>query len=190
MYLLRQAEARATALERTLSAYQADHPDISQYVRPHADMVEKLSETTSQLEKYRRVYGDCSALPLDVSKLVEELSKKEAELERLRLVEVYHTEVLFFLLPITGIYMLTIPFKSEKSLFAELEKLSTAWEALDRQVKNKVFDLSSLEERLSRSSVEVTNNGLTQIAGYNLLFLGRKRNPTTSFLPLCGTRKR
>jgi E3 ubiquitin-protein ligase BRE1 len=51
--------------------------------------------------------------------------------------------------------MLTSPFKSEKSLFAELEKLSTAWEALDRQVKNKVFDLSSLEDRLSRSSVEV-----------------------------------
>ncbi|KIK09930.1 hypothetical protein K443DRAFT_671248 [Laccaria amethystina LaAM-08-1] len=130
-----QAEAQATALKRTLSAYQADHPDISQNMWAHADMVEKLSETTSQLEKYRRVYGDCSALPQDVSKLVEELSKKEAELERLRLVEVYHTE-------------------SEKSLFAELEKLSTAWEALDRQVKNKVFDLSSLEDRLSRSSVE------------------------------------
>ena len=93
MYLLRQAEARATALERTLSAYQVDHPDISQYIRAHADMVEKLSETTSQLEKYRKVYGDCSAFPPDVSKLVEELSKKEAELERLRLVEVYHTEV-------------------------------------------------------------------------------------------------
>jgi E3 ubiquitin-protein ligase BRE1 len=93
MYLLRQAEAQATALKRTLSAYQADHPDISQNMWAHADMVEKLSETTSQLEKYRRVYGDCSALPQDVSKLVEELSKKEAELERLRLVEVYHTEV-------------------------------------------------------------------------------------------------
>ena len=170
MYLLRQAEARAMALERTLSAYQVDHPDISQYIRAHADMVEKLSETTSQLEKYKKVYGDCSALPPDVSKLVEELSKKEAELERLRLVEVYHTEVLFFILPISGIYMLTSLFKSEKSLFAELEKLSTAWEALDRQVKNKVFDLSSLEDRLSRSSVEVCNNELTRIAGYSFPF--------------------
>lgn len=66
--------------------------------------------------------------------------------------------------------MLTSLFKSEKSLFAELEKLSTAWEALDRQVKNKVFDLSSLEDRLSRSSVEVCNNELTRIAGYSFPF--------------------
>lgn len=61
----------------------------------------------------------------------------------------------------TGNYILTSPFQSEKSLFAELEKLSTAWEALDRQVKNKAFDLASLEDRVSRSSVEVCNNGLT-----------------------------
>lgn len=77
--------------------------------------------------------------------------------------------------------MLTSLFKSEKSLFAELEKLSTAWEALDRQVKNKVFDLSSLEDRLSRSSVEVCNNELTRIAGYNFPFPWQKAKSDNKF---------
>lgn len=81
----------------------------------------------------------------------------------------------------TGNYILTSPFQSEKSLFAELEKLSTAWEALDRQVKNKVFDLASLEDRVSRSSVEVCNNGLTQIAGYNLPFPWQKAKSDNKF---------
>lgn len=40
-------------------------------------------------------------------------------------------------------------------LYAELEKLSAAWEALDRQVKSKVFDLSAAEEKVSKSNLEV-----------------------------------
>ena len=40
-------------------------------------------------------------------------------------------------------------------LYAELEKLSAAWEALDRQVKSKVFDLSAMEEKVSKSNLEV-----------------------------------
>ena len=40
-------------------------------------------------------------------------------------------------------------------LYAELEKLSAAWEALDRQVKSKVFDLSAVEEKVSKSNLEV-----------------------------------
>lgn len=46
--------------------------------------------------------------------------------------------------------------KAEKSLYSELEKLSSAWEALDRQVKSKVFDLSAMEERLSKNAMDVS----------------------------------
>jgi E3 ubiquitin-protein ligase BRE1 len=40
-------------------------------------------------------------------------------------------------------------------LYAELDKLSAAWEALDRQVKNKVFDLIGMEDRLTKSGLDV-----------------------------------
>lgn len=40
-------------------------------------------------------------------------------------------------------------------MYVELDKLSAAWEALDKQVKSKVFDLSAMEERLSKQNLEV-----------------------------------
>lgn len=46
--------------------------------------------------------------------------------------------------------------QAEKSLYAELDKLSSAWEALDRQVKSKVFDLAAMEERLSKGAMDVS----------------------------------
>ena len=46
--------------------------------------------------------------------------------------------------------------KAEKSLYLELEKITSAWETLDRQIKNKIFDLSSLEEKLSKSQMDVS----------------------------------
>jgi len=49
-----------------------------------------------------------------------------------------------------------IPGKAERSLYLELEKITSAWETLDRQIKNKVFDLTSLEERLSKSQMDVS----------------------------------
>lgn len=33
--------------------------------------------------------------------------------------------------------------------------MSAAWESLDRQVKSKVFDLSAMEERLTKSGLDV-----------------------------------
>ena len=45
--------------------------------------------------------------------------------------------------------------EAETSLYAELDKLSAAWEALDRQVKSKVFDLTSMEDRLTKSGLDV-----------------------------------
>ena len=45
--------------------------------------------------------------------------------------------------------------QAETSLYAELDKLSAAWEALDRQVKSKVFDLTAMEERLAKMGHDV-----------------------------------
>lgn len=50
--------------------------------------------------------------------------------------------------------IVTFP-QAETSLYAELDKLSAAWEALDRQVKGKVFDLTSMEERLAKMAHDV-----------------------------------
>jgi E3 ubiquitin-protein ligase BRE1 len=45
--------------------------------------------------------------------------------------------------------------QAETSLYAELDKLSAAWEALDRQLKSKVFDLTVMEERLAKMGHDV-----------------------------------
>lgn len=47
--------------------------------------------------------------------------------------------------------------QAESALYGEIEKLSSAWELLDRQVKNKVFDLSALEDRMAKLNTEVSS---------------------------------
>ncbi|PFH53827.1 hypothetical protein AMATHDRAFT_136911 [Amanita thiersii Skay4041] len=129
------AEARVTALEQSLAIFQDDHPDVVEHMRSEAEARMKLAEVTAQLEKYQRVYGNSSTLPPDVSHLAEQLKQKENELQRLRLINTQQTQ-------------------AEASLFAELEKLSTSWEALDRQVKSKILDLSQMEDRLNKSGLD------------------------------------
>lgn len=60
--------------------------------------------------------------------------------------------------------------QAESSLYSELDKLSTAWEALDRQVKGKVFDLMNVEERLVKSSHEVSTLTQYMWSGCNIPF--------------------
>lgn len=40
-------------------------------------------------------------------------------------------------------------------MYSELDQLSAAWEALDRQVKSKVFELKDMEDRVSKSGLDV-----------------------------------
>lgn len=129
------AEDRAAALEQTLSHFQNDHPKIAEHMKAEVDACQQLSVVKVQLEKYKTVYGDPSTLPLDASKLMEQLQQKEEENQRLRLLDTQRSQ-------------------AETSLYAELDKISAAWEALDRQVKNKVFDLSNMEERLTKSGLD------------------------------------
>ncbi|KZP34223.1 BRE1-domain-containing protein [Athelia psychrophila] len=125
------AEARAAALEQSVAKFAEDHPEAGQHASAEAEARQQLSDVTKQLEKYRSVYGDSSSLPPDVQGLSQELQRKEEEVKKLRLLETQRAE-------------------AESSLYAELDKLSAAWEALDRQVKSKVFDLTSMEERLAK----------------------------------------
>ena len=68
--------------------------------------------------------------------LSQQLQKKEEEIQRLRLLQTQHAE-------------------AEGPLYTELEKLSAAWETLDRQVKDKIFDLAAMEEKVGKIAIEV-----------------------------------
>ncbi|RDB24923.1 E3 ubiquitin-protein ligase BRE1 [Hypsizygus marmoreus] len=129
------AENRVAALEQTLSISQDDNPNVVEHMKAEADALQKLSQAEAQLARYKTVYGDPSTLPPNESILADQLKLKEDEIQKLRLLDIQHTQ-------------------AQTSLYAELDKLSAAWEALDRQVKSKVFELSGLEERLQKSGLD------------------------------------
>ncbi|KAG6920311.1 hypothetical protein DXG01_005080 [Tephrocybe rancida] len=134
------AEQRASVVELLLSKYQEAHPDVAEHFKAEADALQKVADIQLQLDKYKAVYGDTSALPPDTSTLVEQLRHKEEEVQRLRLQDIQHTQASSHI--------------AETTLYAELDKLSTAWESLERQVKDKVFDLSNLENQLKKAASE------------------------------------
>ncbi|KAJ4483234.1 hypothetical protein J3R30DRAFT_3447116 [Lentinula aciculospora] len=130
---LSETETRLVALEEVLAKLNQEHPDIAHHVRSEAGARQKLSEVTAQLTQYRTLYGEFSLTQSD--RLESELQRKEDELRQLRLLNVQHTQ-------------------AESALYTEIEKLGSAWEALDSQVKNKIFDLSAMEDRLTKVTVE------------------------------------
>ena len=82
-----------------------------------------------QLESRQNIYGQSGDLP-------KQLEEKESELKKLQLQVDQHAQ-------------------AETALYTELEKLSTAWEALDKEVKTKMLDSAAVEDRLSKSAIEV-----------------------------------
>ncbi|KAK0241787.1 hypothetical protein EDD85DRAFT_820353 [Armillaria nabsnona] len=128
---LAAAENELAACRQAMSVYETDRADA---VAAHADVLRQLSQARVELQKYHSVYGDTS-VSAESSALMERLRQKEEEAHALRLQQSQHAE-------------------AETSLYAELDKLSIAWEGLDRQLKNKVFDLSGLEERLVKSGLD------------------------------------
>ncbi|KAI0697245.1 BRE1-domain-containing protein [Cytidiella melzeri] len=104
---------------------------------PHdVDIKRRLADVTKQLQRYQAVFGESlSKQSLDVQALANQLHAKEDEIQKLRLQDQQREQ-------------------SELSLYTEIEKLSAAWEALDKQAKSKVFDLSGMEERLNKSAIE------------------------------------
>ncbi|KAH7929827.1 BRE1-domain-containing protein [Leucogyrophana mollusca] len=128
---LETAESKVAPLEQSLASLQTDHPDVALHVQAEADARQRLTEALKELEQYRSVLGDQSTLPPDERRLAEQLQQKEEELRKSRLVTTQLRE-------------------TEATIYAELDKLSSSWEALDRQVKSKVFDLIAMEERLTK----------------------------------------
>ena len=94
---------------------------------------EELVRANRQLEEYRTTLPN---LPPDLQALTQELKQRNSEVEQLRLQEKQREQ-------------------AESSLYTEIDRLSAAWETLDKELKSKVFDLSAMEERLSKLSVEV-----------------------------------
>ncbi|KAK7472721.1 E3 ubiquitin-protein ligase bre1 [Stygiomarasmius scandens] len=128
-------ESKLAAYEEALSKLDENHPDLGKHLKAEADALSKLSDISAHLAKYQSLYGDLSSMSPDLSRLAAALQEKEDELHRLRLLDSQRSQ-------------------SEASLYTEIDKLSSAWEALDNQVQSKVFDLTSMEERLQKSSVE------------------------------------
>ncbi|KAF9263329.1 BRE1-domain-containing protein [Marasmius fiardii PR-910] len=126
---------RLATLEQACSNLDEDNPDIARHVQAEAEALQKLSDVSAQLERYRTVYGEFSSLQPDVSQLASQLQQKEDELQRFRLLDKQREQ-------------------TETMLYAEVEKLSAAWEALDTQVKGKVFDLTAMEDKLAKVLTE------------------------------------
>ncbi|KAJ7747309.1 BRE1 E3 ubiquitin ligase-domain-containing protein [Mycena metata] len=130
-----EAEQRAAAVNQSLSIFQDEYPNVVHHMEAEANALQKLAAATVKLEKYEKTYGDLATLPLDVAQLAEKLRVQDEEIERLRLKDKQHLQ-------------------EKTSVYSELDQLSAAWEALDRQVKSKVFDLKEMEERVSKSGLD------------------------------------
>lgn len=138
--MIRSSETRVAELEQSLSYFQEDHPEVVQHMQREVEAKQELAKAKQQLEEYRSILP---SLPPDLQSLTEQLKLKNAELEQLRLLEKQHEQ-------------------AESSLYSEIDRLSAAWETLDKQVKSKVFDLSAMEERVSKLSVDVSSCHLSQ----------------------------
>ncbi|RPD59927.1 BRE1-domain-containing protein [Lentinus tigrinus ALCF2SS1-6] len=125
---LSAAEERVAALEKTL----ASHGDAA---KNEAEVRRQLAHVQKQLDKYQTVYGDASSMPPETAQLSEQLQRKQDELDKLQLQDKQREQ-------------------AETAIYGELDKLSAAWEALEKQLKKKVYDLSAADERIGKVNLE------------------------------------
>ena len=125
----------------------------------------QVAELQRQLESYRSTHGQSGDM-------LKQLEEKELELKKLQLQVVQHTQ-------------------AETALYTELERLSTAWEALEKEVKNKIIDSVAVEDRLSKSAIEVPFCDLfpKRVTNLSSFTTSRKPNRRTSFTLRCEIRK-
>jgi E3 ubiquitin-protein ligase BRE1 len=114
-----------------MSTLREEQPDIACHITSEASAREELAAVTTELSRYRSLLGEASS-----SDLARQLQVKEDELQKLRLLAEQHQQ-------------------AEDAIYAEVERLSGAWEALDEQLKSKIFSLSAAEERVAKSAHEV-----------------------------------
>lgn len=122
---LEDLKSRLDAAETRLKA-SADDAEVR-------EVKAELLEARKELARYKSTYG--GSLSPDARVLSAQLQQKEAEIENLRLQQQQQQQ-------------------AETSLYAELDRLSSAWEALDKELKSKVFDLTALEEKVKQISAE------------------------------------
>ncbi|KAH8093847.1 BRE1-domain-containing protein [Cristinia sonorae] len=124
---LSAAESRVAALEATLSQVSGGQTDVAAHLRAEADARQQVSQLKSKLREYEEVFGTTDK--------EEAIKKLESEVKRLRVLEKQKDA-------------------AENALYVELDKLSAAWEGLDKQVKSKAFDLTAMEEKIQKTLVD------------------------------------
>jgi E3 ubiquitin-protein ligase BRE1 len=125
------AEAKLAALQQSMSTIREEQPDIAHHITSEAATREELAAVRTELSRYQSLLGDPSS-----SALAKQLHAKEDELQKMRLLAEQHQQ-------------------AEDAIYAEVERLSGAWEALDGQLKNKVVSLTTAEEKVAKSAHEV-----------------------------------
>ncbi|CDO75357.1 hypothetical protein BN946_scf184966.g25 [Trametes cinnabarina] len=130
-----EAEARSAMLEKVVASLKGERADVAKAVQREAEWRLQVEQLQKELDKYQAVYGNGSSLPPETAQLSEQLQRQQTEIEKLRVQEKQREQ-------------------AETALYSELDKLSAAWEALDRQLKSKVYDLSAIEERMSKTNVD------------------------------------
>lgn len=121
---LMDSRRRVSALEEACSDEQ----------RAEADLRTELATAQAELVECRAIYGDTAASP-EFNKLTSELRNKEDELKRLKLELEQHTQ-------------------SMNMMYDEQDKLASAWDTLESQVSDKVFELVGIEEKLLKAREE------------------------------------
>lgn len=146
-------------MEKTLANLEHDDPTVGARLRAEYQAQQELARTQEQLAKYQSVYGESSAPPPDITQLSSELQEKTSTISRLRLQvsEREQVSLVSLVVCVSRAQLLTIICaQSESGLYSELEKLSSAWEALDKQLKSKADNLHALEERARQSQQDVS----------------------------------
>lgn len=160
-----KSEATVKGFQDSLLALEAQDLESAKCLEAEVAARTQVSELQRQLDSYRSIYGQSGDM-------LKQLEEKELELKKLRLQVTQHTQ-------------------AETALYTELERLSIAWEALDKEVKNKMIDSAAVEDRLSKSAIEVPFRGLFLKQGTNFgsFTICRKPNPRISSTLQCEIRK-
>ncbi|KAF9520292.1 hypothetical protein BS47DRAFT_750372 [Hydnum rufescens UP504] len=142
------SRAKISALEATIASLDQSHPDVARHLRTEAQAREECDHLRKRVERYESIFG--TNVSADSDELARLLRQKDDELQSLRLLQKQEQA-------------------SSNDLFDELQRMSTAWEILDKQSKAKVDETATWETKYNRVSVE------------------RKLNRST--FPLCGRRR-
>ncbi|KIJ49660.1 hypothetical protein M422DRAFT_66121 [Sphaerobolus stellatus SS14] len=132
---LQSTEKKLEALQSSLNNLDKERPDIAKHIRSEVEARESLNAALRRLERFEKTFGPASTLPPDQQTLAKKLQERTEQLEQSHL---KHKQEL----------------EAANGLYSEIEKLSAAWDSLDRQNKAKVFDMESMEAKIQKLAAE------------------------------------